>query len=369
MSTFLTLLVACCAVRGVSLAATPLRFMLHHDDPELRFDTPPSAAFSEPLRGSEVSDSSSSVFSGSIPEQPASLLFSDDVGRTLEDTRNITFPGEASGDGGSGDTGEITSSGDAAPSRVFYPDSFNRDNTPIELTNDCVVGDNLTISYNGTPWKLLTRGQCPEGEWAVMVAECQPGCRPQPCPAGQLEYKGRCVSLSDSTVCGEGQILYVNQRGSTFCDCEQNSFYYPWSGRCYARREQGPCDFGFFLDINQSGDVECMPNECQVDDFEKDPDSGRCYRKDFVGYCPVNSLEFHHNNQTAGCLLLDIRALFDRPIARSCRSGLRIDHLGECRQEMVVPSITSLPRSLTRGCRAGAIAVGRGPCRRVNNFF
>lgn len=361
MSAFLTLLVACCVARGVSPAATPLLFTLRHDDHGLRFDAPPSAPIHEPFR-----QSSSLFFSGNVPEQPAAAGLSHAVGRTSG--HRIVFE-EPAGDDGNRDPGVSTPSSDAASPAVIYPNPVNRHNTPVQPIGGCGLSTNLTVFYNGVPWQLLAQGHCPDGEWAVMRPDCQPECRPRPCNETQLQYQGQCVNLSDSTVCPKEQILYLDEQGSTFCDCEENSFYYPWKGQCYARREQGPCDFGSFLDINQNGHVDCMPKECEADGYEKDPSTGRCYRKDFVGYCPPLSLQFHHNNHTAGCLSLDIRNLFDRSITRYCEAGSRIDHLGQCRQQIVVPSITSLPRSLTQGCRSGAINVGSGPCRRVNGYF
>ena len=320
MSTFFTLLLAYCAACGVSSAVTPWRVMFRDEDPEPLIDTPAAATFNF--------------------------------------APPIVFPGEVSGGGESASLLENS---------VWFPNGMNRNNKPVESISEC-VHNNLTMNYNGTSWKLLSRGNCPEGEWGVLVAECQPACRPLPCPVGQLEYQGKCVKPADSTVCGKTQILYLNLKGSTYCDCELDHFYYPWKAQCYARRQQGPCDFGYFLDINQNDQVECMPNECKADNFEKDPDTGKCYRKNYVGYCPVLSLEFHHNNYTVGCLFLDTRNLFDRAIARSCGAGSRVSHFGTCKQEIVIPSITSQPRSLTSGCRSGAIRVGNGPCRRVNNY-
>ncbi|KAG0723816.1 hypothetical protein GWK47_041872 [Chionoecetes opilio] len=214
MSTFLlTLLVVCCAARGVYSAATPLQFMADYDS-ELHSDILSAAASSKPSHRGEVHRSNSFQLPTYEPEQPGLERLSDAAGKTLEDTRHIILPGET-GDYGSGDPGVIASPGDATLSKVLYPSGFRGDFEPIEPTSGCMVSKNLTVSHNETSWKLLTRGQCPEGEWAVMVAECQPACRPQPCPQGELEYEGRCVSPSDPTVCGAGQILYLTLRGTT----------------------------------------------------------------------------------------------------------------------------------------------------------
>uniref|UniRef100_A0A0P4WBX7 DUF4789 domain-containing protein n=1 Tax=Scylla olivacea TaxID=85551 RepID=A0A0P4WBX7_SCYOL len=365
MFTFLTLLVACCAARGVFSAASPLLFMLDYKDSELLSDTPPADTFSLPLRR-EVPRGISFSFTDTVPEQPARGLVSAAAGKTLERSESIMFPGDVSGGSGSGDPEQITASGDAAAELVLP--NLNRASKPIEATGDCVLNETLKISFNGSTWKLFHRDQCAEGEWVLMVAECQPGCQPRPCPTGQLLYQKKCVSPSDPTVCGEGQILYLDQRGNTYCDCEKDHFYHPWSSQCYARRERGRCDFGFFIDLDENGEVDCVPNPCQVDGFEMDPDSGRCFRKDFDGYCPTVSLQFNYNNLTVGCELIDIRNLFDSPITKSCPTGSRVGYLGDCREEVVIPSITSRPRSLSGGCRSGSILSENGSCRRLNTY-
>lgn len=367
MFTLLTLLVACSATRGAFSAASPLLFMADYKNSELLKDIPPANTFNLPLRRREAPRGISFSFSDTVPEQPVPERVSAVVGKTPKPSGSFLFPGAVPGDSGSGNPEPITSSGDAAPD-IVLPD-LNRASTPIEATGDCVLNDTLKISFNGTTWKLFHNEQCAEGEWAVMVAECQPGCVARPCPPGQLLYGEQCVDPSDPTVCGEGQILYLDQRGNTYCDCEKDHFYYPWSGQCYARRERGRCDFGFFVDLNENGAVDCMPNPCQVDAFELDSDSGRCFRKDFEGYCPTINLKFYNNNQTVECEIVDIRNLFDSPITKSCPAGSRISYHGDCRQEVVVPSITSRPRSFSGGCRAGAIRSANGTCRRLNTYL
>ncbi|KAG0723815.1 hypothetical protein GWK47_041870 [Chionoecetes opilio] len=368
MSTFLlTLLVVCCAARGVYSAATPLWLMADYDS-ELHSDILSAAASSKPSQRGKLHRSLSFHLPTFEPEQPALERLSDAAGKTLVDTRHIILPRET-GDYGSGDPGVIASPGDAALKKVLFPSGFKGDFEPIEPASSCMVSRNLTVSHNKKSWKLLTRGQCPEGEWAVIVAECQPACRPQPCLQGELEYEGRCVSPSDPTVCSEEQILYITLRGTIYCDCEQDHFYHAWSSACLARRYRGPCDFGFILEINQDGNVECMANDCQSDTYEKDPTSGKCFRKDFVGYCPLDTLQFNSMDQTVGCPIIYVRAALDRAITRSCTRGSRIDHSGNCRQELVVPSLISMPRSLTDGCPDGAIRAQTGSCRRVNGFI
>ncbi|MPC32953.1 hypothetical protein E2C01_026289 [Portunus trituberculatus] len=363
MFIFLTLLVACCAGRGVFTDASPMPFIFDYKDTEIFSDTPPADTFSLPLRRRHAPRGISS-FSDTVPEQPARGLVSAAVGETLEHARSIRFPGDVPGDAGSGFPEH---SGDAAPDLVLP--NLNRATKPTEATGDCVLDETLKISYNGITYTLFQNKPCAEEEWVVMVAECQPECRPRPCPTGQLLYREQCVDPVDPTVCGEGQILYLDQRGNTYCDCEKDHFYYPRSGQCVGRRERGRCDFGFFIDLNENGEVDCVPNPCQVDSFEMDPDSGRCFRKDFDGYCPPISLQFYHNNLTVGCELIDTRNLFDSPIAKSCPAGSRVGFLGNCRQEVVVPSITSRPRSITGRCRAGTIRSDDGTCRRLNTYI
>ncbi|XP_050716741.1 uncharacterized protein LOC126998759 [Eriocheir sinensis] len=171
-----------------------------------------------------------------------------------------------------------------------------------------------------------------------MVAEYQPECRPLTCPLGMLEHQGQCVNLTDRTVCDGGQVLYVDQTGSTFCDCVNDYFYYPWDGQCYARQERGPCDFGFYLDLDENGSVDCVPNFCQVDDFVKNRTTGGCVRKGYVGYCPEDRLQFHENKEISKCVLVDVRTIFGPAVTRPCRPGSGRDRFGRFREEYVMPS-------------------------------
>lgn len=236
------------------------------------------------------------------------------------------------------------------------------------LASKCEVGADFNYTYEGRTWRLLSRGPCAEGEWAVMVAECQPGCRPLPCPPGQLRHQGRCVDMTDSTVCGEGQVLYLDQTGSTFCDCANDYLSYQGHNTCYPRQEQGPCDFGFYLDLNEDDSVECMPNDCWVDGYTKDPATGKCFSKDYVGYCPKDWLQFHINKKTVDCFHFGIRGIFD-PVTEGClkNSGLaRNGKQGD--KTLCVPTFIFTPYSRSYGCPMGYTKVGRGPCRKINNI-
>ncbi|XP_050715440.1 uncharacterized protein LOC126998093 [Eriocheir sinensis] len=367
MSPLLLLVLTYLAVHGEA-SPTARRLYFGHNQNEFGLET---GALSKPLTFRRYGHHRSArfVFPGSGPAPPSPRSAS-----------RIFFPGETppapavghdvrgpSDDGGDQDHGDASSSKITNVGAVWFP-RVTRDVMPAGDANDCGVKPDLTYTYEGSTWELLSRGRCPVGEWVVMVAKCQPECRPVPCPSGQLEHQGRCVNLTDPTVCGGGQVLYVDQTGSTFCDCENDHFFYPWDGQCYARQGKGPCDFGFYLDLNENGSVECMPNYCQVDDFVKNPTTGKCVRKGYVGYCPEDRLQFHENNTIVDCFLLDIRTIFTRAVTSSCTSGSGLSHLGGCRSEFVVPSVTALPRSLTAGCYAGTLSVTGGACRRINNY-
>lgn len=368
MSRLLLLLVMYLAVGGeASPSARRLYFGRNQDEPGIGDDT-----LGQPLTFGRDGHYRNRrfVFPGSGP-----------IPHTARSASRIFFPGEtpsagvvgeanpvSPGDGGSKGPGSASSSSITTVGNVWFPGT-NRDTTITDPTSNCGVGADLKYTYEGRTWQLLSRDRCPVGEWVVMVGECKPGCRPLPCELGQLEHRGQCVNLTDPTVCDGGQVLYIDQTGSTFCDCENDRYFYPWDGQCYARQEQGPCDFGYYLDLNENGRVECVPNYCQVDEFVREPTTGKCFRKDYVGYCPEDRLQYHTSNQTVECFLIDIRNIFDRAITRSCTAGSGLDHFGNCRSEFVVPTVTALPRSLSAGCYAGTISVGGGPCRRVNKYL
>lgn len=350
-----------------SPAARRLYFGLHEN--ELGLDT---GALTKPLtfRRNEHHRSTRFVFPGrdAAPLSPRSASRIFFPGETEPASPVVHENRASSGNGANQDHGDSAPSKLISVGEVWFPGE-SRDTLHLaDVSSSCGVGADLKYTYEGSTWKLLSRGECPLGEWVVMVAECTPGCKPIPCPQGQLEYEGQCVNITDPTVCGGGQVLYTDQTGSTFCDCENDHFYYRWDGQCYARQERGPCDFGFYLDLDENGNVDCVPNPCQVDTFVKNPATEKCIPKDYVGYCPEDRLQFHSNKNIVECFLVDIRNIFDRAISRSCTSGSGLTHRGTCSPQFVVPSVTALPRSLTSGCYAGTTTT-RGSCRRINYYI
>lgn len=363
MYLFLLLLLTYMAVHGEASPAAR-RLYFGHDTNELE-----AGALTKPLPFRRYGHHRSTrfVFPGtdSAPLSPRSasrIFFPGETPPAPTDGPAVPAP---SHHGGNQSHGDISSSKMTSVGALLFPGETH-DTIPAGDASTCGVGPDLKYTYEGITWTLLSRGQCPVGEWVVMVGECQPECRPLPCPMGQLEHEGRCVNPMDPTVCNGGQILYIDQTGSTFCDCENDHFFYPWDGQCYARQERGPCDFGFYLDLNENGSVECMPNYCQVDDFIKNPTTEKCVRKDYVGYCPEDRLQFHENGMIVECYLIDIRTIFTRAVTSSCGSGSGRSYFGDCRSEFVVPSVTALPRSLTSGCYAGTLSITGGACRRSN---
>ncbi|KAK4304970.1 hypothetical protein Pmani_023113 [Petrolisthes manimaculis] len=227
------------------------------------------------------------------------------------------------------------------------------------------------VMHNGTCKRLLAQETCVDGEWLVLVDNDNAECRPRPCPYGQLEYNGECVTPENTNVCGYGKILYVEMTGETYCDCEQGSIYDAFSGNCYARYEQGPCTYGNYLDRTVKSNcttMECVPNDCEVDGFISGRNDTICYRKMYSGFCESAYHLFHQGNQTVECAAILYRNVFDVATLRTCPEGSLRDHLQQCRRLFHIPSDTSYP-SLYGDCSTGFIKDPRGICRRVHNMF
>lgn len=226
------------------------------------------------------------------------------------------------------------------------------------------------IIVNGTCERLLTIGLCAEGEWLVLrdnLTECVP----RLCPFGELHYNGKCVNVSDVSVCNEGQILYVDFTGYTMCDCETGLIYDAWSGNCYAKHERGSCNFGQYLEVSEAGIVECVPNDCLLDNYVRDENFTGCYRKTYRGYCEPKFLITHHNNNTADCFTqtsVDDRNIYDVPVLRACPEGSVRSHVNECRERFRLPSLTADP-STFGNCKPGHIQGPGGTCRRIHRVL
>ncbi|KAK3875637.1 hypothetical protein Pcinc_019491 [Petrolisthes cinctipes] len=291
-----------------------------------------------------------------------------------------------------------SSSSEAVISRVVFPgegrtssiishQQTNDDNStscvdqqhPALLTaidQDTNSTDTCTLSagqvmHNGTCKRLLAQETCVEGEWLVLAGNDNAECRPRPCPYGQLEYNGECVTPENTNVCGYGKILYVEMTGETYCDCEQGCIYDAFSGNCYARYEQGPCTFGNYLDRTVKSNcttMECVPNECEVDGFISGRNDKACYRKMYSGFCESAYLLFHQVNQTVECAAMLLRNVFDVATLRTCPEGSLRDHLQQCRRVFHIPSDTSHP-SMYGECSFGFLKDPRGICRRVHSIL
>lgn len=282
-------------------------------------------------------------------------------GQNQEDSSPSPVPSANAGDDGSGDI-------------VFFPtpiklDLSNRDANDANRGKEECSAESGFLNFNGTCTRMLARNGCPKGEWFALNSKKNVGeCVIQPCPAGQLMYMGKCVNVLDNTVCGEGQMLYVDFTGYVHCDCLPNFFYDPWSGKCFAQGDQGYCNFGQYLVINQKGVVECSKNPCLVDGYVYHNESGRCYRKLYRGFCDEGLLLTYPNNGTAECQAILIRGVFDLPTLRSCTAGSLRDFAGNCRQEFRIPSSSSYP-TIYGGCPPSHTKDPLGNCRKTHSLF
>lgn len=223
-----------------------------------------------------------------------------------------------------------------------------------------------TIEVNGTCTRFLARNECPDGEWFVEKNENGGECVPRPCPFGQLQFRGTCVNVADDTVCRDGQMLYVEFSGYVHCDCLPNFIYDPWSGKCFAQGDQGNCNFGEQVYVGEDGIVKCKRNRCLMDGFVFS--SGRCFRKQYRGYCEENLLITHLRNMTAECVAIAEHSIFDLPTMRSCTGGSLRDYTGKCRDAFRVPSVSSYP-TLYGGCPGNFVKDSRGTCRKMNRLL
>lgn len=275
---------------------------------------------------------------------------------------SLVFPGSKQSSGTNRQDG-------VGPDGVVFSSASTRGNTPKEVpseSNCSLQGGSMVI--NGTCHSFLTLGPCAEGQWLVL-RDNRPLCEPRPCPFGQLKYKEKCVSVSDFSVCKDGQILYVEFSGVAMCDCEPNYIYDVYSGKCFAPQVRGSCNFGEYFQLSASGAPECVPNECVMDGYVKDDVTRKCYRKMYLGYCNKDRMTFYPETNTVDCSFeVDTRNILDVHTLRACPAGSLRDYLNECRQQFIIPTTRSSP-SVNGACPAGFVKDPKGICRRVSTLF
>ncbi|KAK7071015.1 hypothetical protein SK128_019484 [Halocaridina rubra] len=227
-----------------------------------------------------------------------------------------------------------------------------------------------TIDYEGTCQRLLTRGPCSNEEWLVKDKNSFRGrCLKRLCHIGQLQFSGRCVAVSDRTVCSEGQMLYVDFTGEVHCDCEPGYFYDLWRGQCFTQYDRGFCNFGQYLLAAKNGEMNCALNPCLMEGFAFYNETRKCYRKMFRGVCESpDSLAWHRENSTVECIASSVHSVFDVPTLKSCPPGSVRDIYRRCREEFRVPVDIIYPASYGH-CRLGFVKDARGICRRTHKLF
>merc|ERR1739838_1129078 len=109
-----------------------------------------------------------------------------------------------------------------------------------------------------------------------------PSCHVRKCPWGSLYHEGQCIDPSDESVCGPGQILYVNLSGETECDCMPNYSYHDITDTCFVEHEQGFCNNGFFVERDDRNKLKCVRNPCSVNRYlvSKTNATEKCMKED-----------------------------------------------------------------------------------------
>lgn len=236
--------------------------------------------------------------------------------------------------------------------------------------NPCPEGD---ILYKGNCAQILSSYHCPKDQWLVMKGPDFAECEPRPCPFGQILYQNECVSPDNSSICSKGQMLYVEMTGEAFCDCDPDYIYLLRDGTCVPEYEQGSCDWGKYLVRNENGVPECVTNPCGRDGSVYHEENKMCYNKNYVGFCEQEQLEIKGNQ--AECMeifqVLALRNVFEVPTLRRCPRGSLRDLLHECRRRYNMPSMPSILKAkhFHGGCPPGWMKASRGRCKKIVDLF
>ncbi|KAL7639497.1 UNVERIFIED_CONTAM: hypothetical protein RMT77_009998 [Armadillidium vulgare] len=238
--------------------------------------------------------------------------------------------------------------------------------------------ENALIDYRGKCQALLTQGPCSTNQWLLINKEGEAYCAQRPCQKEKLLYNDRCVSISDSSVCGVSEILYVEFSGDVYCDCLPYYVYDSDARRCFAEHDRGSCPFGEYLDLDSNDNLRCVENICKRDDLIYNPENKSCYKKIFKGSCKEEKgykVVYKDKDRTADCGSVNNRNIFEIQALPSCPGGSKKDHFGNCQRVIVRqdgPEAYKVPThqvSRHLQCPHGLTIFPDGSCRKPNERF
>lgn len=246
-----------------------------------------------------------------------------------------------------------------------------------ERQTSCKI-ENAFIDYGGVCHTLLTQGPCSRNQWLIINEQEEPTCAQRPCQEGKLYYNGKCVSLSDTSVCGVSEILYVEFTGEVYCDCLPYYVYDVEARKCFAENDQGSCPFGQYLDLDSNDNLRCIENPCKRDDLIYNPKNNKCYKKVYKGPCKDEKgyQVIYNKDGTANCGSVHNRNIFEVPALTSCPAGSRRDFFGNCQKVLRLnpdsPQAYRVPSqqvSRYSQCPHGLTKYPDGSCRKINDLL
>ncbi|KAL7639498.1 UNVERIFIED_CONTAM: hypothetical protein RMT77_009999 [Armadillidium vulgare] len=262
--------------------------------------------------------------------------------------------------------------------KINFPTEKPSSTTNIPKLINCKI-ENALIDYGGKCHALLTQGPCSPNQWFLINKEGEAYCAQRPCPKENLLYNDRCVSISDSSVCGVSEMLYVEFNGDVYCDCLPYYVYDTDARRCFAEHDRGSCPFGEYLDLDSNDKLRCVENICKRDDLIYNPENKSCYKKIFKGSCKEEKgyeVVYKDKDRTADCGSINNRNIFEVPALTSCPAGSRRDYFGNCQKVRTVrpggPEAYRVPTqqvSRYSQCPHGLTKYPDGSCRKVNELL
>ena len=225
--------------------------------------------------------------------------------------------------------------------RVFFPDWSGRPQESPGTSRRLPSCDNLTVSavhpVTGHCQLLGVSAGCPDDQLFLLAADgSEPGCRPLPCPEGQLLAGDSCRSVDDPTVCPPRMILVQDERGGGRCVCQPGHVLWPAEQRCYPALSRGPCAVGQLLTAPQDEPrPRCVDNPCVRDGswlWLQPPDVGCFQLLQPEAGCESERLLALRDGRIV-CDDITVRTLFNLPYVK-CGDGALMDQVGSCRNPL-----------------------------------
>ncbi|XP_076042700.1 uncharacterized protein LOC143026351 [Oratosquilla oratoria] len=213
-----------------------------------------------------------------------------------------------------------------------------------EMLNTMTVGCDTSVGEvlwpsTGRCERVMTRGPCEIGLFVMVDRSTgQPVCRPRPCEASQVLFRGSCIPALSHHVCPKGMMLQPNEYGENECDCPLDKVFYRGDGSCVTPYSQGPCPPGQVIKIEDSGShgrARCVPNDCpapnmvRIDSqcYPSTAPTATCYTLNTPGPCQEGTLRLDITYHQPTCLAFSTHALLANLPPVSCPRGSYRDSL------------------------------------------